>query len=149
MKIAKFRTAKLTRPTDVVQVPELADWLFEKDEKTELKVKGLTSNKLFVAKEASQKNSPLRALSKAISSGSETEMVEQFKRWTGASNETTTETAYRIEMLIKGVIDDHDKLVFDYSDAAKLADHFPNVFIRITDRISYLSGESSVTSQGK
>lgn len=149
MKLDRFRNAKLKRPQDTVAVPELKDWMFGPDEIPELMVKGLTSNQLFVAKEASQKNSPLRALSKAIGSGSETEMVEAFKRYTGASDETTTETAYRIEMLIKGVIDEHGKLIFDYSDAAKLSEHFPNVFVRITDRISFLSGDSSVVDKGK
>lgn len=149
MKLDRFRNAKLKRPQDVVPVPELKDWLFTADEKPELIVKGLTSNQLFVAKEASQKNSPLRALSKAVGSGSETEMVEAFKRFTGASDETTTETAYRIEMCIKGVVDENGKLIFDYSDAAKLSEHFPNVFVRVTDRISFLSGDSSVVDKGK
>ena len=149
MKFNRLRNAKLNRPTAVVPVPELKDWIFDKDEVPELKVRGLTSNQLFSAKSVSQENSPLRALSKAISGGQQSEMVDAFKLFTAGSDSTTTELTYRIELCVKGVIDNNGAQVMDYSDAAKLSEHFPNVFIRITEKISAISGDSSIVDPGK
>lgn len=143
MNLEGFRKAKFKRPVEEVAVPEMKDWFAEGEDQV-ICCRGLTSNQLFLAKEVAQKNNPIRALIKAFSSGKESEMTDAFRRYTSLTDETTVETAYRTELLLKGVVDkEQQKPFLQQADGVRLAEHFPEIFIRLTDKITALSGVCS------
>lgn len=149
MKLDKFRNARFTRPTAYVEVAELVGIMFDKDEDPKLKVRGLTANEMYLAKESMSKNSPLRILAQAAAGGDKSALGDAFKRIMGNDRDAVAaETSFRIEILVLGVVDEEGEMVLDYADVAKLGEHFPAVFLRLSDRIHVLSGEASL-AQGE
>ncbi len=147
-RLKTFRTTKFKRPTEQVPVPELKELLFEDDEQPVITVRGLTSNQLFQARELLAKNNPMRALVKALTSGAkDTEMFDLFKRSLGATDDACPEVVYRTEMLMKGFVPEPGEESLQYSDCAKIQEKFPEIFLRLTDKIIALTGANSVVDQ--
>lgn len=146
MNLEKFRQANLERPKDKVPCPELVGTLFDKEEEAFLLVRGLTANELYLCRESRDKNTVKSALQSAI--GNSSELAEVFKRALGQHTDATAaETAFRIEAVVFGVVGSDGKSLFDYADAVRLADHFPNAFMTVSGKIVELSGEASVTGE--
>jgi hypothetical protein len=154
MNLKKLRRAKLVRPTAYVDVPELADWLFDEGEEPRLKVRGLTANEQFHIREQQLKRHPMLQLSEKLRAAPEAEgcvvAEDVLKAAFGADKEAvTTSTAYSIELLVYGVIDEQGNRLFDYQDAVKISEHFPNVFIRLSNKINELMGAASVLQEDR
>lgn len=146
MDLHKFRSVKLKRPTAFVDCPELKGVLFAEDEQApRLKVRGLTANELFVAREAKDNNSITAAFQQALKSGNTGELTTVFKRviGDGGSDATAAELAFRVEIVRLGTLDDAGKRLFEHSDAVKLSEHFPLTFQNVSTQILSLSGEGS------
>lgn len=136
----------MTRPTTYVDAPELATWgVFAEGEPQRVKIRGLTSNDLFLAREQIAKGSPLLALAKAANGNSEgSELTEAFKSLLGTDpKQLAYENRYRQELLVKAAINEDGTQAFDHQDVAVLSEHFPDLFVRLTERILKFCGEAS------
>lgn len=148
MDLHKFRQAALQRPTAEVELPELKTFLFGEEEKPVLLVRGLTFNEQFLAREHLQKNSVLAAIKSAFdkAAGGDTKDLETIvERAFGSvlDKRTAGETAYRIEIVLRGTVGPQDKPIFQRQDVVKLADHFPIQFHTLSTKILELSGDPS------
>lgn len=143
MDLAKFRNTELTVRVKEISLPELKGILFEEGEAPLLTIRGLTSNEIFLAKEQQQKNSPLHLLAQAAGEGNTDGVKEVFKRIFGQSEDATAaEYMYRFQLVLCGCIDaTTQKVIFTHEDVARIAEHWPVVFMKISTEISNLSGE--------
>jgi hypothetical protein len=148
MDLQKFRQTPFKRPTADVPVPELKDWLFRDGEEPLLHVRGLEFNEQQLAKNELRKNSVSGALKEAVDkaqAGDTKDLVDVAAKLIAGSldNKPAPETIYRIELLLRGVIDEAGKPVFSRQDLVRLAQHFPATFERVSDRINDLCGAPS------
>lgn len=146
MNLKQLRRAKLARPTTYVDAPELAAWgVFAEGEKQQIKLRGLTANDLFTVREQIAKGSPLLALYKAANgNGDASGLTEAFKGLLGTDPKSIAyETRYRQELLVKAAINEDGSPAFDHQDVAVLAEHFPDLFVRLTEKIIKFCGEAS------
>lgn len=134
----------MARPSDYVAVPELKNWIFEEGEEPRIKVRGLSSNEVYLAKEALAKSSQAQKIAKAVLGNGIAEAGEAIKEWIVTDPRSiANETRSRQELLLRGAIDEAGNPLFDQQDVARICEHFPRVFERLTNRIDQLSGESS------
>ena len=108
MNLERFRQQKFEPPMAYVEVPELAlSGIFDEGESPRFKVRGLSANELYLAQEQVAKNSPLRTLAEAASNGNKGELKHAFERILGTdANTTSGMLASKIEMCVRGVIDE-------------------------------------------
>ena len=143
----RFRSKKLTRPTEYIEVPQLAGILFDEGEQPRLKVRGLDANELYLARQRRDENNPVRVMVKTLQESGQLQesIAEAFRGIFGDSTQTTAAaTAYGTELIVMGTIDEAGKAILDYEDAARLGEHFPLVFMQLSNTIQKLSGEASV-----
>lgn len=143
----RFRGRQLARPTEYVPAPQLAGILFDEGEKPRLKVRGLDANELFLARQRRSENNPVIAMAKALQESGQLQgaMTEAFRGLFGDPKQATAaQTAYSTELIVMGTIDEDGKSILDYEDVARLGEHFPAVFLELSNVIQRLSGEASV-----
>jgi hypothetical protein len=141
----KFRSTQFQRPRATVPVPALAEWLFEDGEKPDFLVRGLTTNEVFTAREAISKTSPLKILAEAAQSRETSALADAFKLIMGGSRDAVSQlTAFRIELMVVGVIDTEGGSILDYEDVIKMAEHFPSEFLITSEKINELSAQPSL-----
>lgn len=148
MNLKQLRRARLARPTTYVDAPELAAWgVFAEGEAQRVKIRGLTSQEIFLAKEQISKGSPLMKLALAANgNGAENGQVvaEALQHLLGTDLKAIPyEIRWRQELLVKAAIDEEGLLIFDHQIAALLSEHFPDLFIRLTEATLRISGEAS------
>jgi len=145
LNLDRFRGASLVRPRDKVAVSSLVPLMFDTVDEAWFHIRGLMANEMFIAKEARAEHSPLHALAEAIKSGDKSEMTEAFRKMMGNSTDSiAAETAYRHELIKWGVIDpETGENILDDSDVSKIGEHFPLVFLQVSDKIMALSGQGS------
>jgi hypothetical protein len=144
----RLRDTKWERPVKDIPVPELAQSGIlptNNGSAATLRVRGLTGNQMFLAAEAKANHDLLKVFRDAFASRDPEQIKAAATRAfnPAQSGETSAETAYRIEVLVMGVINDQGQPYLDYPDAVALAAHFPSTFIAVSSEILALSGEAS------
>jgi len=147
MDLQKFLQEQFTPRTETILVPELAGF-FEKGQKPEWTVRGVTGAELGRAKQSAERSQEaLKSLVEAMAGkGSK---AEALRRTMGISDEEVpADISYRIEMLATGSVS--PKLGPDSRDVAvRLAETFPTVFYNLTNRILSLTGQGSELGKPK
>ena len=138
MDLNAFRNTELSQRLETIKVPELRPFFAEGEEPI-WTVRGLTANEIFKADGAKMAQSRASALAEAITSGSRDEIIKEVQAALGQSGDVQPETARRLEMLVSGSVDP----VVTIQDSVRLAEHFPTVFIQLTNAILKLSGRGA------
>ena len=131
---AKFAKQEFEPRTEKLEVPVLAEW-FDKDEKPEWIVRGLTGSEFVKAQSAQEKHKLITSLAEALVAGNNNDKVSALKEMLGNSDDVPAELAKRIEMFVFGTV----KPEIDMSIAVKLAKSFPSDFMIITNKIINLT----------
>lgn len=132
----RFERAKFVPRTRVLDVESLAEFFGEGEAPT-WTVRGLTSNELHAAMEASVRQRGVEAVVKAIASGAD--QTQAVRDALGLSTKTPGEIAKRLEMLTTGSVSPSISLPV----AVKLAEAFPIEFLTLTNAISELTGQGA------
>jgi hypothetical protein len=144
--VHRLRATAWRRPMKDVPVPELKGLLAPNGSGPPVvRVRGLTGNQMFLAAEAKANHAVFKVLKDAFASGNVDEIKAAMTRAVqpAKSEATAAETAYRIEILVMGVVDETGRPYLDYEDAVRIAEYFPTAFITLTTEILSLSGEGS------
>ncbi len=132
----RFERAKFAPRTRVLDVESLAAFFGEGEAPT-WTVRGLTSNELHAAMEASARQRGIEAVVQAISKGGD--QSQAVREALGLSTKTPGEIAKRLEMLVMGSVCP----VIALPLAVKLAEAFPIEFLTLTNAISELTGQGA------
>jgi len=132
----RFERAKFAPRTRVLDVESLAQFFGEGEAPT-WTVRGLTSNELHAAMEASVRQRGVEAVVKAIANGAD--QTQAVREALGLSTKTPGEIAKRLEMLVMGSVAPAVSLPV----AVKLAEAFPIEFLQLTNEISDLTGRGA------
>lgn len=146
--LERFRSLKLARPTETVAVPELRDLLFTPDTPAEecvLVVRALDANEMYLIEEMMSEKSEIRRLAEAAWKV-DTGEIGAILRSLYDRERTARETAYRVELCVRGVLNGGDRPLFDYPDAVKLYRDCTPAFQRLTDALFRLRGKESTVS---
>lgn len=130
----KFEATKFEPRKSRVSVPALAVF-FDENEAPEWEVRGLNSNELHSALEASKKQQSIDSIVRAIAGSAS--QVEAIRAAIGFSKDTPGEVAKRLEMLVAGSVNPKINL----PQAVKLAEAFPIEFLQLTNEITELTGK--------
>lgn len=131
----KFEQAQLAPRTRKIEVDALARW-FGDDEPPVWTVRGLNSNELHRALEASKRQGSVEAIVQALVTSKD--QADAVRQAIGLSTKTTPgEIAKRLEMLVAGSV----APVIQLPIAVKLAEAFPIEFLTLTNAISELTGQ--------
>jgi hypothetical protein len=140
----KFAKAKYGDRTDVVPVPDLAEY-FDKGEKPEFVVRGLTGAEVFVTWEAAAKNENLRDMMEKLASKLAADKSDAILDSLGLSGKTPVELARRVEQLKLGSISPE----LDDVLAAKFFENHPAEAISVTTKITALTGKGRMPGESK
>lgn len=131
-----FKQANFKARTDDIRVPELAD--FFGDDDPVWTVRGITGLEVGKANQVEEKYKQVDAAGKAMA-GDQKEKIEAFKTLFGITEGLSPDFAKRTEILVMASVNP----VCDIDMACRVRDHFPGVFVRLTQRIYELTGLGS------
>jgi hypothetical protein len=133
-----YMSAQLQPRTAVVLVPELQAF-FGDGEKAEWTVRGLNSNQLARANEASEKRKKAASVLDALEGGSKSETVKALRQELGFDDGVHPDTSRRISMLCDGSVEPPCPREL----AVRLAADYPVTFFSLTNSIMELSGQGA------
>lgn len=139
MDLDKFLAAPLPSRSSTIAVPELAAF-FEKDEKAEWVVRGMTATELARTKEAHSNSDLLKQVAEKLATG---DKASALKDVLGVgSDEVPEDISERIERLaiasVSPALGDEKRDI-----AVKLAESFPVTFYKLTNEILNLTGQGA------
>jgi len=137
----KFEQTTFAQRTADVKVDDLKDF-FDKDSDLVWKVRGLSSTEMAIAQESASKNKNILSVIEAISGKNQSDKVDALKELLGTSENVPIDLAKRMEHLVQGSIEPQ----IDLSLSVKLAQHFPIIFMLLTNKILELTGLGSIDS---
>jgi len=151
--LKKFDTAKFRRRTAEEPVPELEEFFAEagkkaagkkkKNEPPVFRVQSLTGHELAEVKQAVRNNGSLEALAEALTSQVTKEQMAGFREALGLADKNPDDLVMRLAVLRLGCVDP----AMEQSRAVRLADAYPSVFYRLTDRILTLTGQGKTLGE--
>lgn len=125
------------RPREkAVPVPDLKQF-FAKGEKRVWKVRGLEGVELGRANEAAERNRNIAAVLEGLVAQGQKKKVDSMRELLGIGDQTPSDIAKRIEMLVIGSVEPE----CDLDLALKLCKTFPVEFFSITNWIIRLTGQ--------
>lgn len=140
--VKAFNKAKFEARTEVVEVPELAE--FNAGKPVAWTVRGLTGDEFYKVRGAADKNAQVQALLEAVS-GKGLLQVEAIREAFGLAADLHEDHVKRLEMLIVASVDPP----VDRPMAVKFAAAYPVAFARLTDKILVLTGMGQVSGKLK
>jgi hypothetical protein len=132
----RFEAAKFEPRRTRVPVPALASF-FDEGEPAEWEVRGLNSVELHRAIDASNRQSSIESIVRAIAAKGD--QADAVRRALGLTKDTPGEIAKRLEMLVAGSVAPTITLPV----AVKMAEAFPIEFLMLTNEISALTGKGA------
>lgn len=141
MDLQKFMQANFAHKQAGVKLPPAMS-----DFGKEWTVRAMTASELARVSDADNKSEQLKALVSALSGKGD--KAETLREVMGIDSGVPPEVRKRIEMLTLASV---DPLLGDENRdvAIKLADHFPNVFYELTNKILELTGQGSEMGKPK
>lgn len=138
--INKFETTTFEDRVVVVPVPELKEF-FDKKDKPEWSVRGLTAAELAVTNEAVSANSNMEGVLSAIASHLKSDKVSAATDILGLpSDNVPNDLVRRFSMLVQGSVEPK----CSQSMAVKMGETFPTTLFKLTNKIIELTGEGKV-----
>ena len=142
MDVQKFMQANFAHKQAAVKLPSAMS-----DFGKEWTVRAMTASELARVSDADNKSEQLKALVSALAGG-KGDKAETLREVMGIDSGVPADVRKRIEMLtlasVDPVIGDENRDV-----VIKLADHFPNVFYELTNKILELTGQGSEMGKPK
>ena len=132
----KFNEAKFIPRTEIIVIPELADF-FAEGASPEFEVRGLTAAEYAKADAAKDRDKDITTLFSALRMNNKAEAVREARAALGIGDETPGDLSKRVEMLVLGTLRP-DKLL--RQTAVLFAERFPIDFYNITNKITILTG---------
>lgn len=139
MNLEKFKQANFEQRTATLPVPTLAAF-FDKDEKPELTVRGLTGFEVARARERVTQNTAISELIEKIVGTKASTKIEGLQQALGLSEDVPSDLVYRIAICEFGV----SSVDLEQEDCVKLANTCPETFYQLTSRILELTGMGQV-----
>lgn len=134
-----FMSVAFERRQQDFKVPQLKDW-FEKGSKAVWKIQSLSGAEIGKADEAAGNETLTGQLFNSMMSANSPEVVAKVKELVGRSTDKPKQIARRIYHLQYGAVDPACTLEM----AVRICDHYPILFLDITNAILTLSGQGSV-----
>lgn len=132
-KKSEFLAEKFQPRTESVPVPDMKSW-FEKGDKPEFKVRGLTGKEVGRATEAAERNKKLTEIAEGLFGKKSKDFAKALQNLVDPS--TPKDIAKRISMLVMGSVEPE----VDEEFALKLCQFFPIEFFSISNKITELTG---------
>ncbi len=131
--VDRFDNAEFKPRTKEVSLPSLKAF-FDKDELPIFEVRGLNSNELHRAVNASQSNKQVSSIVTAIAESAD--QAAAIRKAIGLGEEVPGEVAKRMEMLKSGLVSPE----LGMGQVVKFAETFPIEFMQLTNEITELTG---------
>ena len=144
--VKQFMQTQFTKREEEVKLGKEFASFFPPGEPCVLKVRGLTGVELAQVHAAVDKHKNLAGLVEGLLSDVDAVKVEALKKSVGIEKGTPAETAKRLELFTRGVVEPPGMNV---QVAAKFCEMFPIDFYHITNVISRLTGEGCLPGKPK
>lgn len=153
MDLSKLRNGDWHRPEATVDVPELV-FLFAEGEAPVLRVVGLSGNDYWCCLEAKKPSSVVKIITDAVTNLAKDhaeEIRDILTRVVKGEDlaKVHPEVAFRIEIVLRGVVKEDGTRLFEKPDVVRMCKHFSAAFYRLAMRIQELSDGPSTLGESQ